>query len=251
MSRACSSNPDIQTKCRHEPLDSRIKLFDFKLSTSQQKSTPDQTACQGENQSQAKTTKMVTPRSGRQRTILGRVDQFVATHPVPAKLTSSRWRKAGDHSRADRVERRGTNAMTSSSSSAKLLQLGQFAVYLHRNKNESRRSPSDSRYKTDDSGAGQAQGRNQLNHLRPRRQTIILEAHDKLGHKGFYSTHRTLLDRFWWPNIAHDVKQHISTCHECQIRQTTKIRIPPVVASPAPLFRKAYIDTMLMPHAAG
>lgn len=97
----------------------------------------------------------------------------------------------------------------------------------------------------------QAQGRNQLILPIPQRTLTIREAHDSLGHKGFYSTLRTLLDRFWWPTLANDVKQHIATCHECQIRQTTKIHIPPVVATPAPLFRKAYIDTMLMPHTAG
>ena len=97
----------------------------------------------------------------------------------------------------------------------------------------------------------QAQGRNQLVIPISQRMATIREAHDGLGHKGFYSTLRTLLDRFWWPTLANDVKQHITTCHECQIRQTTKIHIPPVVATPAPLFRKAYIDTMLMPHAAG
>ena len=82
-------------------------------------------------------------------------------------------------------------------------------------------------------------------------EEVLREAHDALGHKGYYSTLRTILDRFWWPSLAHDVKQYITTCHECQIRQTTKVHIPPTVATPAPLFRKAYIDTMLMPPAAG
>jgi len=62
---------------------------------------------------------------------------------------------------------------------------------------------------------------------------------------------RTLLDCFWWLSLAHDIKQYITTCHECQLRQTTKICIPPTVAIPAPLFHKADIDTMLMPPAAG
>ena len=59
------------------------------------------------------------------------------------------------------------------------------------------------------------------------------------------------MDRFWWPALAQDIKNHITTCHECQVRQTTKVRIPPTVPTPAPLFRKAYINTMLMPPAAG
>ena len=80
---------------------------------------------------------------------------------------------------------------------------------------------------------------------------VTREAHDKLRHKGFYSTLRALRDRFWWPSLANDVKWYIQTCHECQIRQTTKVRIPPTVPAPASLFRKAYVDTMFMPHASG
>ena len=80
---------------------------------------------------------------------------------------------------------------------------------------------------------------------------VLQQAHDELGHKGYYSTLRTLLDRFWWPSIAHNIRQYTTTCHECQLQQTTKVRIPPTVAIPAPLFCKAYIDTMFMPPAAG
>ena len=83
------------------------------------------------------------------------------------------------------------------------------------------------------------------------RSTTVHEAHDNLRHKGYYATLRTILDCFWWPSLAHNVKQHITTCHECQICQTTKVCIPPTIAAPAPLFRKAYIDTMFMPPAAG
>jgi hypothetical protein len=97
-----------------------------------------------------------------------------------------------------------------------------------------------------------AQGRHQLVIMQgPQRYTVTRDAHDKLGHKGFYSTLRALLDRFWWPSLADDVRWYIKSCHECQIRQTTKVRIPPTVATPAPLFRKAYVDTMFMPHAGG
>ena len=94
-------------------------------------------------------------------------------------------------------------------------------------------------------------GQHQLYISPPQRHTLVRDAHDNLGHKGFYSTRRTILDRFWWPSLEHDVKWYIDTCHQCQIRQTTKIRIPPTVAVPAPLFRKAYIDTMFMPPASG
>ncbi len=63
--------------------------------------------------------------------------------------------------------------------------------------------------------------------------------------------HRTLLDRFWWLSLDGNVKWYVGTCHQCQLRQTTQVRIPPTVASPAPLFHKAYINTMFMPLASG
>ena len=67
--------------------------------------------------------------------------------------------------------------------------------------------------------------------------SLILQAHDKLGHKGFYLTCCTLTDHFWWPGIDRDIAWFIKTCHECQIRSTQHVHIPPVVATPAPLFR--------------
>jgi hypothetical protein len=97
----------------------------------------------------------------------------------------------------------------------------------------------------------QSNGRHQLYATFSQRYALVRDAHDKLGHKGFYSTRRTLLDRFWWPALETDVKWFVKTCHQCQIRQTTQVRLPPIVDSPAPLFRKVYIDTMFMPHAGG
>jgi hypothetical protein len=97
----------------------------------------------------------------------------------------------------------------------------------------------------------QDHGRHQLYVDTSQRHDIVRDAHDKLGHKGFYSTRRTLLDRFWWPSLEQDVKWYVDTCHQCQLRQTTKIRLPPIVAVPAPLFRKAYVDTMFMPFVGG
>src|SRR5712671_3598658 len=80
---------------------------------------------------------------------------------------------------------------------------------------------------------------------------LVSDAHNNLGHKGFYSTRCVLADRFWWPSLEQDVKWFINTCHQCQLRQTTKIRIPLMVSLPAPLFRKVYINTMLMPRISG
>ena len=83
------------------------------------------------------------------------------------------------------------------------------------------------------------------------RHSLISQAHDQLGHKGFYLTRRTLTDRFWWPGIDRDVAWFLKTCHECQIRSTQHVHLPPVVATPAPLFRRVHVDTMHMPKIAG
>jgi len=81
------------------------------------------------------------------------------------------------------------------------------------------------------------------------RVRLIREAHDNLGHKGFHPVRLLLLNRYWWPSLEQDVKWYIRTCHQCQIRQTTKLHLPPTVASIPSLFRKAYVDTMVMPKS--
>lgn len=86
---------------------------------------------------------------------------------------------------------------------------------------------------------------------RSKRSGLISLAHDELGHKGVFAVKEMLRRRFWWPGMAEDVKWHIRTCHECQTRQFKLQHIPPVVSTPAPLFQKVYIDTMLMPAAGG
>jgi hypothetical protein len=47
--------------------------------------------------------------------------------------------------------------------------------------------------------------------------------------------------------MVSDVYWYTKTCHICQLRQTRQVLIPPVVATPTPIFAKAYIDTMHMP----
>ena len=80
------------------------------------------------------------------------------------------------------------------------------------------------------------------------RLCLIAYAHDNLGHKGIFATTRNLLIRFWWPHLNDDVRWYTRTCHECQVRQTEYFHIPPVVPEVPSLFRKAHIDTFLMPR---
>ena len=97
----------------------------------------------------------------------------------------------------------------------------------------------------------QPNGCHQLVVPEPKHYGLIKEAHDDLGHKGVFSVCTRLLLHFWWPMLVDDVKWFIKTCHQCQIHQTRRLRIPPTVPVVGGLFRRVHIDTMLMPHTGG
>ncbi len=84
-----------------------------------------------------------------------------------------------------------------------------------------------------------------------RQYRLLQITHDELRHKGIYSVRTHLLKRYWWPQLLDNVKWFMKMCHMCQIRQTDKWHIPPVVAYPAPLFSKVYIDTFHLPKSNG
>ena len=56
----------------------------------------------------------------------------------------------------------------------------------------------------------QVQGRHQLYILPHQRFPLVFDAHDQLSYKGFYTTRRTFLDRFWWPSLEQDVTWFIN-----------------------------------------
>ena len=84
-----------------------------------------------------------------------------------------------------------------------------------------------------------------------RRIFLLSSAHDDVGHHGFYATNALLSERYWWPAMAQDVAWFVLTCHLCQLRKTQHVLIPPVVATPAPLFSKVYMDTMPLTPSSG
>ena len=86
---------------------------------------------------------------------------------------------------------------------------------------------------------------------RERRLLLIISAHNDVGHHGFFATNALLAERYWWPLMAQDIAWFILTCHICQVRKTQQVLIPPIVAMPAPLFSKVYMDTMHMPASSG
>ena len=51
--------------------------------------------------------------------------------------------------------------------------------------------------------------------------------------------------------MGNDIAWFVKTCHICQTRKTQNVLIPPVVATPAPLFAKIYVDTMHLPPSSG
>ena len=82
---------------------------------------------------------------------------------------------------------------------------------------------------------------------RGRQIAVMAVCHDEIGHKGLFATRTTVFERFWWPHMLSDIAWFVRTCHLCQQRQTRQVLIPPVVATPAPIFAKVYIDTLHLP----
>jgi hypothetical protein len=94
-------------------------------------------------------------------------------------------------------------------------------------------------------------GHHQLILFNSDRLRMMQEAHDLLGHKGFYSTRCTISDHFWWPSLNKDLSWYLKTCHQCQIQSIEKVIIPPTISVLTTLFQKAYTDTMFMPTSHG
>ncbi|KAI0045511.1 hypothetical protein FA95DRAFT_1465879, partial [Auriscalpium vulgare] len=83
------------------------------------------------------------------------------------------------------------------------------------------------------------------------RVDILIDCHDKVGHRGVFATRPLIGQRFWWPSYEADVLWYVRTCLICQQRQRLQISLPPTVAMPASLFAKIYVDTMHMPPSHG
>ena len=81
--------------------------------------------------------------------------------------------------------------------------------------------------------------------------SILLHAHEKLGHRGIFAVKEIIGARFFWPNMRADIYHHIKSCHECQIRSLKRLEIPLTVSLPTVLFSKIYVDIMHMPPAHG
>ncbi|PIL22990.1 hypothetical protein GSI_14297 [Ganoderma sinense ZZ0214-1] len=80
-----------------------------------------------------------------------------------------------------------------------------------------------------------------------RRPSILVEMHDRTGHRGLFATRAFVCDRFWWPQMGSDIDWYVRTCHMCQIRQVVRIHIPPIVPEPTAPMVRIHADSMHMP----
>lgn len=78
------------------------------------------------------------------------------------------------------------------------------------------------------------------------RMYMLKAGHDSLGHKGFFATKALLEKRFWWPEFERDVSWFVKTCHICQTRQKTLLRIPPMLTHTPSIFQVLHADTLVM-----
>ena len=68
------------------------------------------------------------------------------------------------------------------------------------------------------------------------REAVLRGVHEELGHRGLFSTRRTLLDRYWWPAASQDVGIWVKGCEACQKLSDRKIVIPIEPSAPTQLF---------------
>lgn len=83
-----------------------------------------------------------------------------------------------------------------------------------------------------------------------KRDRILSAAHDGIGHRGVHATRAILVKRFWWPSMHYDIDYYVASCHMCQTRSTTQVKVPITVSQPTALFQKIYVDVMFMPKSS-
>ena len=84
-----------------------------------------------------------------------------------------------------------------------------------------------------------------------RRKEILWEMHEGVAHHGIWAVEQQTTLRYYWPEMRKQIKEHIRSCHDCQLRSTKKMHIPITISHPPSLFSKVYLDVMKMPLAYG
>ena len=49
------------------------------------------------------------------------------------------------------------------------------------------------------------------------RLDVLKEAYDNSGHPGIRKTQTQIAYNYWWPQMRHDIKLYVQSCHACQL----------------------------------
>ena len=85
-------------------------------------------------------------------------------------------------------------------------------------------------------------------------QPLVLKlAHDdaSASHAGIQATHTRLIEKYWWQELAADVRTYVSSCHACQMRKPSNTTaVEQKVRPPTELWHTFSID-LLDTHSHG
>ena len=84
-----------------------------------------------------------------------------------------------------------------------------------------------------------------------RHKAILWEMHEDSAHHRAWAVKKQITLCYFWPDMLDHIKEHVQSCHPCQLRSTKKMHIPITVSHPPALFSKVYLDVMKMPKARG
>lgn len=79
-----------------------------------------------------------------------------------------------------------------------------------------------------------------------KRLKAMKDAHDDLGHKGYYPVRARVRERFFWHDMDENIRWYLKTCHQCQLRRVGESRIPQRVPFVPGLFVKIHLDVVYM-----
>ena len=81
------------------------------------------------------------------------------------------------------------------------------------------------------------------------RKALIQEAHAECGHGGRRLTYRQLKQRYTWRGMTQDIKEHLNSCHECQLARAHLSQPAPVKEADPVLFGQHWHMDLLGPFA--
>ena len=84
-----------------------------------------------------------------------------------------------------------------------------------------------------------------------RRNELVADAHNCVGHRGRDATYKTLSERFYWPNMYDDVAWFVRSCTACQLRSKAKPVVPFSPTWTSAVLRRFDLDTVHMPDGKG